>query len=55
MSKQRRDMDCLGDILEAMARTVAYTDDLSYETFLNDTETQDAVIHNLHIIGEATK
>jgi uncharacterized protein with HEPN domain len=28
---------------------------MTYETFLDDTKTQDAVIRNLEVIGEATK
>jgi len=55
MSKQRRDSDYLGDIREAMERIIAYTTDLSYEQFLNDSKTQDAVIRNLQVIGEAAK
>lgn len=55
MSKQRRDRDYLADVQEAMARIVAYTADLSYEQFLNDAKTQDAVIRNLQVIGEAAK
>ena len=32
-----------------------YTDAMTYDRFLADTKTQDAVIRNLEIIGEATK
>jgi len=28
---------------------------MPYETFLGDTKTQDAVIRNLEVVGEATK
>lgn len=55
MSKQRRDKDYLGHIREAMQRIIAYTDGLSYAQFLEDTKTQDAVIRNLQVIGEAAK
>jgi len=34
---------------------MAYTAGMTYEAFLNDVKTQDAVIRNLEIIGEATK
>jgi uncharacterized protein with HEPN domain len=32
-----------------------YTDVMTYDSFLKDIKTQDAVIRNLEIIGEATK
>lgn len=54
MSK-RRDLDFLRDILEAARRIESYTEGMTYEAFLGDTKTQDAVIRNLEIIGEATK
>ncbi len=54
MSK-RADMDFLADCKEAILRISAYTEDLSYEQFLEDKKTQDAVARNLEIIGEAAK
>ena len=45
----------LQDIGEAARRIQSYTTGMSYEAFLNDTKTQDAVVRNLEIIGEATK
>ena len=45
----------LKDIGEAIRRIQAYTKDLEYKAFLDDTKTQDAVMRNLEIIGEATK
>ncbi len=45
----------LRDIGEAIRRIQLYTKDLEYEAFLADTKTQDAVVRNLEIIGEATK
>ena len=54
MSK-RMDSDLLNDIQEAIRRIINYTAGMSYETFLADIKTQDAVIRNLEIIGEATK
>lgn len=41
-------------MLEAIERTVAYVDEASAE-FLDDPKTQDAVIRNLTVIGEAVK
>jgi len=52
---ERIDKDFLSDIKEAMRRTNSYTENLSYEEFLEDIKTQDAVIRNIEIIGEAAK
>jgi len=52
---ERADRDFLSDIQEAVSRIRIYTTAMTYETFLADTRTQDAVIRNLEIIGEATK
>ena len=54
MSK-RSDPDLLQDMLQAMQRIEAYIDQMSYDSFMQDTRTQDAVLRNLEIIGEATK
>ncbi len=54
MSK-RTDRDFLSDIQEAIRRIGKYTAGITYQAFLEDTKTQDAVIRNLEIIGEATK
>ena len=54
MSK-RSDQDLLTDIHEATQRIAAYVAGMTYAAFLSDTRTQDAVIHNLGIIGEAAK
>lgn len=51
----RADAEFLIDIQEAIGRILRYTADITYEDFLADTKTQDAVIRNLEIIGEATK
>jgi len=52
---ERADGDFLSDIQEAVRRIRAYTDAMTYDRFLTDIKTQDAVIRNLEIIGEATK
>ncbi|HMQ54493.1 MAG TPA: DUF86 domain-containing protein [Anaerolineae bacterium] len=52
---QRTDLDFLADIQEAITRIVVYTQNLTYDMFLNDAKTQDAVIRNLEVMGEATK
>ena len=54
MSK-RKDVDLLNDIRESINRISSYTDKLSYDEFLNDYKSQDAVIRNLEILGEAVK
>jgi uncharacterized protein with HEPN domain len=43
------------DILEAIDRIERYTGSITLDNFLRDTKTQDAVIRNLEIIGEAVK
>lgn len=55
MSEQRDDRDYLEDIVEAIERIVTYVEGLNYESFAKDTKTQDAVIRNLEVIGEAAK
>jgi uncharacterized protein with HEPN domain len=51
----RTDADLLSDIREAIWRIQTYLGTISYEAFLDDTKTQDAVIRNIEIIGEAAK
>jgi uncharacterized protein with HEPN domain len=51
----RGDKDLLSDIQEAGQRITSYTAGTTYKVFLSDKKTQDAVIRNLEIIGEATK
>jgi uncharacterized protein with HEPN domain len=40
---------------EAVRRISAYSYAMTYDRFLADTKTQDAIIRNLEIMGEATK
>lgn len=54
MSK-RGNREFISDIKEAIERIKKYTTDMSYEMFLHDTKTQDAVVRNIEIIGEAAK
>jgi uncharacterized protein with HEPN domain len=54
MSK-RADADFLSDSKEAILRINTYVEKLGYDEFLEDTKTQDAVVRNLEIIGEAIK
>jgi uncharacterized protein with HEPN domain len=43
----------LEDIIESANKILAYTDGFTYEQFLADGRTVDAVIRNFEIIGEA--
>ena len=43
----------LEDVIDSATKILAYTDGLSYEQFLIDGKTVDAVIRNFEIIGEA--
>jgi uncharacterized protein with HEPN domain len=55
MSDPRRDADYLGDIMDAILRIQEYTGGISWDEFLADIKTQDAVVRNLEVIGEAVK
>lgn len=52
---ERRDQDFLRDILEAIQRVGEYTAGMSVGQFMADRKTQDAVVRNLEVIGEAAK
>ena len=54
MSK-RRVIEILSDIKEAISRIKKYVKDLNFDQFLKDIKTQDAVVWNFEIIGEAVK
>lgn len=43
----------ISDILDAISAVEMYVKDMSYEDFITDRKTVDAVIRNLIIIGEA--
>lgn len=45
----------LQDMLEAIQRILTYVDGLDYEAFRYDFKTQDAVLRNLEVFGEAAK
>jgi len=44
-----------GDILRATDRIEKYTKSFIFDKFRKDDKTIDAVVRNLHVIGEATK
>lgn len=52
---ERTDSDFLDHIKEALKRIIAYTETMRRPDFFEDIKTQDAVVRNLEIIGEATK
>ena len=52
---ERGDKELSNDIKEAAERIETYIGLMSYEDFLNDIRTQDAVVRNIEIIGEAVK
>ena len=52
---ERTEIDFLKDITEAAKRALTYSKNLDYETFSKDIKTQDAIIRNIEIIGEAVK
>jgi len=54
MSK-RSDDDLLQDISESIERIISYTKNVDYEQFKKDFKTQDAVLRNIEIMGEAVK
>ena len=43
----------IGDIIESGQKIIHYIGDMSFESFLADSKTIDAVIRNFEIIGEA--
>ena len=49
------DLDLLDDILICMEKIQSYINGITYEQFINDLKTQDAVIRNIEVIGEAAK
>ncbi len=55
MSKRRSDTEYLADASEALARIQQYIEGYTFERFVADLKTQDAVIRNLEVAGEAAK
>ncbi len=51
---QRNDIKIF-DIEECIRRIELFMAEMSYEDFIDDIKTQDAVIRNLEVIGEAAK
>ena len=51
----REDRAWLEDMLESLRRIDVFTAGLEYQDFQKDLKTQDAVLRNLEILGEAIK
>ncbi len=51
----RGDKEDLDDILEAISRILDYSKGMTWDEFLADRKTQDAIVQNIEILGEATK
>lgn len=52
---RRGDREFLLDMLEACRRIEAFVEGISYGEFLDDIKTQDAILRNIEILGEASK
>lgn len=53
--REDRSKAFLADIVEAARRATSYVAGMTYSEFLQDLKTQDAVVRNIEIIGEAVK
>ncbi len=51
----KKDIFYIKDIKNSLEKIFKYTNSLSYEDFIDDEKTRDAVERNLEIIGEAVK
>ena len=52
---ERQVQDSLQDMLEAARRILQYIESIDFEEFQKDFKTQDAVLRNLEVLGEAAK
>ncbi len=52
---ERNDSDLIADILQAARRIKEYTRGMAFSGFEKDEKTQDAVVRNIEIVGEAVK
>lgn len=55
MSKGREISDYIEDIISAVSDVEDFTRDMSYEMFVSDRKTINAVIRSLEVLGEAAK
>ncbi len=52
---ERKDADLVADIIDAAGRIAEYIRGKTFAQFESDTKTQDAVVRNIEIVGEAVK
>lgn len=52
MSRRRRDIDYLRDIYESLRRIQHFAEGLTFEAFLEDIKTQDAILRNFEVIWD---
>jgi hypothetical protein len=56
MSERRKSMLLfINDVLDSIEKIEKYCQDVTYDQFIADEKTRDAVLRNLEIIGEAVK
>jgi uncharacterized protein with HEPN domain len=55
MSKQRRILLLLNDIIDSIVTIEGYLQGITEDVFYNDRKTKDAVVRNFEIIGEASR
>ncbi len=54
--KPKRDfLEYLNDILDAINKGIAFTENMTFEVFAKDEKTQFAVIRAIEVVGEASK
>lgn len=53
--KKREHRDYLFDIINSIKEIESFIDNITYEDFMKDRKTSNAVIRSIEIIGEATK
>jgi len=51
---EREIKNLLEDIYDAVMKIISYTKEMSYDDFMQDDKTIDAVVRNFEIIGEAS-
>ena len=51
---EREIKNLLEDIYDAIKKIISYTKEMSYDDFIRDDKTVDAVVRNFEIIGEAS-
>lgn len=52
--KKSDDLALLGDVLDAILRIESYVNGVNKESFLENLMMQDAVMHQIEIVGEAS-